>query len=272
MKNKIDDKKIMKNLKEISEYSDISVLETMQSMIDLAGFKGNMLKLLCNMISTEDIDPSKIKIYIHHALASNFPDEYRRYFNTFKEKDKLHILEQLPRLGMTILRSDFTDIGEYVNNIPGDKRNYDQSRYYRNIYIGTPMDFLAQLGCSEYLYLDKNKEELPKYLKLIDILYKTINDNAEYFFKHIDLIKTFKGQVYFNISYQLKEKGPDSYVMKAILRRISFFNEKRITKPTIIKFIDIISNPEMISEENRKAIMIALNEHVPAKIMLDVSL
>lgn len=269
MKNKSENEQIIKSIEDIAKFSEIESISIMESVVMRNG-KSQLGPIMCNYMIDNNIESGTINYNALYELYTNYFEEFKAYFDQANESSKLNILGTMPRAGIKILKGDdYTDVVEMLKDIPEINMSYYEKDLYRNIYLGKPMEFFRSLG----FYQGPDDERLNiAAARKSKFLFNTIEKYAPFYFKYIELGQISKGTIYADIKYQLISNDSDSYVMKAILKRIELSNEKPLRKNTVKAFVDFINTPGRVSDVNRRLIMESLNEHVSTKIMIDVTL
>lgn len=195
-------------------------------------------KAIVKIMIEDEVKPSMIDNKVISRLIDVDTELFRTYYDGLEEKYKVQII------------CSITNIAKIFN---------EYRRPLTYMLISNPTNLLTLLTPSRITANTSNA-----------MLYEFIENNAEFLFKYIDLQKLTER--YYGMGISLSTVG-DNYALKAIIKRISMYQEKKITKPNVIKFIDYLNdNKNNVCDEARKEIMDALNTYLPDKIMVDILL
>lgn len=207
-----------------------------------------------NILIDGKINPSKIDKKVLYSLLKRNTKLFRQYYNILNESQKVLLIGSLDY--PTILFIDSKDL-DNNNNVYGN---------LKYLTIGSPSSLLRKL------YIFPTKYSNHNYVKSVHdakTLYLFVEQYFNFYFKYIEIQKLNKGI----LSIAFLSNNPEyDYSVKAVVKRISMFQEKKISKNSIKSFIEFISNPKDVSPESRKIFMDALNTYIPEKIMVDLSL
>lgn len=234
---------MIKNITELSNTLNMSrtqcVKELFQGKLWIAKYwdmKNDMAETMLR-IAIEDIAPPReIDGHTLDCLVEINPTLFREYYNLLSEKSKVQLVSKMSYPLFIFLDKDQLTV---------------ENSYYSTGYskIGSPFDFIYNLK--------KNMTN-----EFNEVRYKMVENYMNYYFKYIDLNKVN------NLCFgKITTETPEiDLCVKALEKRISMYQEKRISVTTIQSFIAFLN--KNASPEVRSYLMDVLHEHIPAKIMI----
>lgn len=239
------------DMSEILETSRVSCAKELFKKVAYAGKReltNDFNEAMLNIMIEDKSNPREVDSRCLNLLLSGNVELFRKYYNLLDEKYKVQLVSKLDNVILLFK----------------NKNELSEDSYYGTGYsrIGTPIDFACALSRKRY-----HNETIDDYNEFI---YNMVLENMEYFFKYIDLQKITDNR-YYSIHYTLNTTDPENdYGILAIAKRISMYQQKKITTPVLTRFVEFISDSNNTSKEVRKYLMDTLNTYIPEKIMFQI--
>ena len=236
--------KVEQMIKNITEMTDILNVSRIEYTCDI--FKRTKYHTLHNEIAEvmltimiEDMVPVKGKLdsYILNYLLNLNTPLFRKYYECVPEKDKLTIVSQLNNVILLFVDKDKLEDEYPIFQKDGASYIASPGTFVRSLSAGTERSTIAKYNMIE------------KYL--------------DYYFKYIDLDMTYHYLSFCRIDSTTPE---NSLCVKALVKRISMYEERKFSVADIISFVDFLNTNA--STEARNYLINKLHEYVPTQLMI----